>query len=89
VHPGVIRTNLGRHMGGAARFAMVTVGPLFLKTVGAGAATQTYCAVHPEAAGITGEYWSDCNVAESSALGKDLALAERLWTETERIVAAL
>ena len=65
------------------------VGPLFLKTVPQGAATQCYVAAHPDAAARTGEYWSDCNVAESSDHGRDAQLARRLWEETERIVASL
>lgn len=89
VHPGVIRTNLGRHMATGLRLAMSTLGPLFLKSVGEGAATQTFVAVHPGAAGVTGEYWADCNVAQSTAAGADRALAERLWTATEAIVAGL
>ncbi|MEQ1569322.1 MAG: SDR family NAD(P)-dependent oxidoreductase [Myxococcota bacterium] len=89
VHPGVIRTNLGRHMNPAARWAMAVLGPLALKSVPQGAATQTFVAVSPAAASVSGEYWADSNVKASSALGADLALAERLWTETERIVAGL
>lgn len=89
VHPGVISTNLGRHMPTGLRVAMGAFGPLFLKSIGEGAATQTLVAVNPKAEGVTGEYWSDCNVARSSALGADLALAERLWARTEEIVATI
>lgn len=89
VHPGVIATNLGRHMSAALRVSLSAIAPLFLKTIPQGAATQTYVAVHPGAGGITGEYWSDSNVTTSSAHGRDAALAERLWSESERIVAKL
>lgn len=89
VHPGVIATNLGRHLNPLARMAITLLGPLFFKSIPQGAATQCYVAVHPDAAGISGEYWSDCNVAEPSERAKDEALAERLWEETERIVARL
>ncbi len=87
VHPGVIATNLGRHMGTMERVGILVSGPLFLKTPGEGAATEVWAAVHPGAAGITGQYMQDCNVAESSAFGKDMALAAKLWTATEAIVA--
>jgi NAD(P)-dependent dehydrogenase (short-subunit alcohol dehydrogenase family) len=89
VHPGVIATPLFRHMGGLAKVAMSLAGPLFLKTVPQGAATQTWAAVHPEARRHSGAYFADCNVARSSALGHDDALAGRLWEESERIVAEL
>lgn len=87
VHPGVIATNLGRHMSPMAQRVLALVKPLFLKTIPEGTATQVYVAVHPDAAEISGEYWADCNVAESSKHGQDEALAERLWEETEGIVA--
>lgn len=86
VHPGVIATNLGRHMNPVGRMAMALLKPIFLKSIPQGAATQCYVAAHPDATEISGEYWVDCNVAESSRLGQDDVLAERLWQETERIV---
>ncbi len=93
VHPGVIHTNLGRHMVGWTRVAAAVglwlLGPLFLKTAAQGAATQCYVAVHPDAAGLSGEYFADCNVAVPSAHARDVDLAARLWDETERIVASL
>jgi NAD(P)-dependent dehydrogenase (short-subunit alcohol dehydrogenase family) len=89
VHPGVIATNLFRHMGAPARLAMGIAKPLFLKTVPQGAATQVWAAVHPDAPRHGGEYLADCNVARPSAQGRDVALAERLWTESERIAARL
>jgi NAD(P)-dependent dehydrogenase (short-subunit alcohol dehydrogenase family) len=89
LHPGVIRTNLSRHMGGLLNVAFVSLGPLMFKTIPQGAATQCFLATHPSVAAISGEYFADCNVATSSAAGRDMALAERLWQETERIVAAL
>lgn len=87
LHPGVIATNLGRHMSAGTRFGLLVAAPLFMKSVGQGAATQTWAAVHPDAARVNGEYLSDCNVSTSSAHGQDKALAEKLWTATEEIVA--
>jgi WW domain-containing oxidoreductase len=87
LHPGVIKTNLARSMSPIARVALGIAEPLALKTAGEGAATQTYVATHPKAAGISGEYFADCNVAKSTRLSRDPALARRLWEESERIVA--
>jgi NAD(P)-dependent dehydrogenase (short-subunit alcohol dehydrogenase family) len=89
VHPGVIQTNLGRHMNVALRATMAAAESLALKSVAQGAATQCYVATHPTVSQITGEYFADCNVARSSRLGRDDALAERLWTVSEDIVARL
>lgn len=89
VHPGVIQTNLGRHMGAFMRGTGKVFGPLFMKSPQQGAATQVWAAVHPAAAAHPGAYLADCNVATTSAAGQDDALASRLWTETERIVSRL
>ena len=91
LHPGVIMTNLGRHsQGGFSNALGEWIGkPLFLKSTAQGAATQTFASVHPEAARHNGEYFADCNPSKSSAPGRDMALAERLWEESERIVAEL
>ncbi len=90
VHPGVIATNLGRHMPGVVRALFGTLGPLIaLKSVAQGAATQTYVATHPDAAGASGEYWADCNVAKSSDHGTDKDLARALWDKTLALVDGL
>lgn len=89
LHPGVIKTNLFRTLPSVASFLFGLASPLVLKSVPEGAATQCYLAVHPAVAGISGEYFSHCNVASCSELARDAALAARLWQESERIVAGL
>lgn len=89
VHPGVIRTNLQRHLGLGLRMVFATLGPLMMKTVPQGAATQCYVAVHPAAASVSGEYFVDCKVARPSRQARDAALAAELWERTERILASL
>lgn len=90
VHPGVIATNLSRHMSSFVQATFSSIGNLlFLKSAPQGAATQCFVAVNEGAANITGEYWADCNVAACSRHGADMAMAAALWTKTEEIVAAL
>jgi NAD(P)-dependent dehydrogenase (short-subunit alcohol dehydrogenase family) len=89
VHPGVIATNLGRHMSPAMRVLMPVANAIAFKTVPEGAATQCWAAVNPATASLRGEYLADCNVATSTANGRDLAMAERLVRVTEEIVAKL
>jgi WW domain-containing oxidoreductase len=92
VHPGVIATNLGRHLGMSSIVASTVWGLgnlLFLKTIPQGAATQCYVAANPKAATISGEYWADCNVAKPRAEANDPALAAKLWDVSEKIVAGL
>jgi WW domain-containing oxidoreductase len=88
LHPGVIVTNLNRHLPLPARIVMRVATPLALKNIPEGAATQCYVAAYPGLT-LSGEYFSHCNVARSSALGEDRALGLRLWEETERIVRDL
>lgn len=78
LHPGAIATNLLRHHGFIE--GMVNwVGKYVLKNVQQGAATQCYVALHPQVKGVSGEYFSDSNIANPSALAKDTELAKKLW----------
>lgn len=88
LHPGVIPTNLNRHMSLAFRIAKPLVQRITLKTIPQGAATQCYVATHPMLAATSGAYFADCNVTEPSRVAQDDALAERLWDVTEQIVSA-
>lgn len=87
VHPGVIATNLGRHIGAAANVFFAVANPIALKSIPQGAATQCWAAAHPGAASLNGAYLADCNESKSSRHGEDMELAGRLWEESERIVS--
>jgi WW domain-containing oxidoreductase len=86
VHPGIIgTTNLSRHLNPMLR-ALIR---LFSKTIAQGAATQCYVAANPEVSDVTGQYFSDCAVTEPSEAAQDDDLGERLWTASEKLIAAL
>lgn len=87
LHPGVIHTNLARDAGGLLMTLMGIFAKPMEKSVEQGAATQCYVAVNPEAANITGEYFSDCAVAKSTAAGRNDLLAEELWNKSEELAA--
>jgi len=87
LHPGVIHTNLARSMNPMARAALAIGAPLVLKSVGEGAATTCYLAVHPGIEGVAGKYFSDCNVGKSSSRGRDEEMASKLWEVSEKIAA--
>lgn len=89
VHPGVINTNLGRHMDDGGIRAKLTNGVvgLFGKDIPQGAATQCYVATAPDLDGISGRYFANCNLARSTRPGRDKELAARLWQESEEILA--
>ncbi len=87
LHPGVIRTNLGRHFNPLLSLLMAPLFLPFSKSVAQGAATSCLLAGHPSVAGITGRYFADCREARMSALAEDDALAEKLWAVSENLVA--
>lgn len=87
MHPGVIATNLNRHMNPVVCALQRAAAPLFLKSVSQGAATEVFVATHPSLDGVSGQYSADRNVARPSANASDAALAQRLWDVSERIVA--
>jgi NAD(P)-dependent dehydrogenase (short-subunit alcohol dehydrogenase family) len=89
VHPGVIATNLSRSMNPLAALVLAAAAPLALKSVAQGAATQVYVASHPGAASVSGEYFSNSNVATPRPDANDASLATRLWEVSEKIVAEL
>jgi NAD(P)-dependent dehydrogenase (short-subunit alcohol dehydrogenase family) len=93
LHPGVIVTELGRHLSqedGAALTARISSIPF--KTVEQGAATQVWAATSPDLEGRGGLYCEDCHVAGPMApdgssgyapWAMDPEQAERLWEWSE------
>jgi len=87
VHPGSIRTSLGRSLVDEDVKRM-TAMPYRWKTVEQGAATTVVAATDPDLAGKGGAYLADCNIATPVAWAADMTAAARLWEETEKIIAA-
>jgi len=91
VHPGVIfDTNLPRNLDIPRPVLRAMVGfgnALVLKSIPQGGATQCYVAASPAAAGISGKYWVDSNVAAPRADAEDARSAKRLWEVSEQIAA--
>jgi retinol dehydrogenase 12 len=84
LHPGVVATDVWRKVPEPiARFIK-----RFMKSEEEGAATTLHCALDPEAGRETGLYYVDERAVEPSRLARDVALAQRLWAESERWVAA-
>jgi NAD(P)-dependent dehydrogenase (short-subunit alcohol dehydrogenase family) len=99
VHPGVIATELARHMvpeDVELLRARMPSGALHFKSVPAGAATSVYAATAPELEGRGGLYLEDCQVAkvddtENAAGGVrsyaiDPGAAQQLWVASEEMV---
>lgn len=78
LHPGVVQTELWRHVNGFQQFVMNMISP-FTKNSVQGAQTTIYCAVEPTLETESGGYYSDCAPASCSAAATDDDMAQKLW----------
>jgi WW domain-containing oxidoreductase len=86
LHPGATRgTGLNRDVGLPLKMAL-SAARLFMRSAPRGAATQTLLAASPSVAGVTGQYWTNCQIAAGNPLLEDADLAKRLWDVSEEIV---
>lgn len=83
LHPGVIYTELGRHLDDTF---FKGVNSLFrnlfgwmLKSLEEGAETTIYCSVDERVANDNGLYYSDCKVTKPSERARNMEDAKTLW----------
>ena len=99
VHPGVIQTELGRHMTPELMAQIMPAGSaaaFVFKTIPQGAATSVWSACTAPAEAVGGRYCEDCHVAELTddaaarggvrAYALDPAHADALWARSEEMV---
>jgi retinol dehydrogenase-12 len=85
LHPGFVRTALGRDVTGVLGAVVRLVLP-FQPGPATGADTSVYLAGSPEVADVTGGYFVKCKPTEPSALARDDRAAAQLWTLSEKLV---
>ncbi|KAG7266474.1 hypothetical protein CRUP_028423 [Coryphaenoides rupestris] len=78
LHPGVVQTELWRHLNGPQQAVMKLVSP-FTKNSVQGAQTSIYCAVEPTLENESGGYYSDCAPASPSNAAQSDESAKKLW----------
>jgi WW domain-containing oxidoreductase len=87
LHPGATRgTGLHKNMSLPLNIAS-SAARLFMRSAARGAATQALLAANPGVSGITGEFWSNCQITKGNPLLQDVGLAKRLWDVSEDLVA--
>jgi NAD(P)-dependent dehydrogenase (short-subunit alcohol dehydrogenase family) len=99
VHPGVIQTELGRHLTPELRARILPASgapTVKFKTIPQGSATSVWSAVVAPAEHVGERYCEDCRVAELTTdpaarngvrgYAIDPARAEALWTKSEQLV---
>jgi NAD(P)-dependent dehydrogenase (short-subunit alcohol dehydrogenase family) len=84
-HPGFVATRFGDESGGLLALG-TAVAKHFAITAEQGARTMIYLASSPDVAQVTGEYFYRCRPIAPSRAGRDDAMAERLWAESERLL---
>jgi len=91
LHPGVVRTELVRHMEGPAYFIMMALWPLIVfmsKTAEQGAQTSLYCALEDHGKLKGGEYYYDCEVSKKlNPVVLEDGVGEKLWKATEQYLS--
>jgi NAD(P)-dependent dehydrogenase (short-subunit alcohol dehydrogenase family) len=82
--PGFVATRFGDEAGGFYA-AGVRLAKLFAMTPEQGAETLVYLASSPDVATVSGEFFYKLRPGHVTAEGRDDAVAQRLWRESERI----
>ncbi|XP_026479135.1 retinol dehydrogenase 11-like [Ctenocephalides felis] len=91
LHPGIIHTELGRHLDSTIFPGMrwiwrSIIGPWFAKTPQQGAQTTIYCAVDDQCEEESGLYYSDCRAVRPSRAALDEEAAVKLWEISLKLV---
>ncbi|GJQ70389.1 hypothetical protein Trydic_g22819 [Trypoxylus dichotomus] len=82
VHPGVIKTELGRYFKKTYFFGLrwiLNFARLFFKTPVQGAQTTIYCAVDENAGKESGLYYAECKPTRPSKNAENVENAKKLW----------
>ncbi|XP_067253777.1 dehydrogenase/reductase SDR family member 13 [Chanodichthys erythropterus] len=86
LHPGAIKTEIGRHSNLWWRLIMAPFLLLFFSDVDSGAQTSLHCALQEGLEPLSGRYFSSCAVQNGPAKARDDATAKKLWEVSERLV---
>jgi NAD(P)-dependent dehydrogenase (short-subunit alcohol dehydrogenase family) len=87
LRPGVIPTNLGRHLPQWQVWALKTIGKPFTKTIPQGAATTCYVATSPALNKVSGYFFNHCNPHRPGGHTENAEMAAKLWTVSEELTA--
>ncbi|XP_048472491.1 retinol dehydrogenase 12-like isoform X2 [Rhincodon typus] len=85
LHPGVVRTELARHLNPVVRCGLAMLRP-FTKSPSHGAETTIFCAVAEGLEEETGQYFKDCKRATCSQSAYDDEKAKKLWEVSCRML---
>ncbi|KAL0973322.1 hypothetical protein UPYG_G00201930 [Umbra pygmaea] len=85
LHPGTIKTELGRY---SKSFFLILLNPiswLFFKNPVAGSQTTLHCALQEGLEPLSGRYFSNCTARNVYPKARDDAVAKKLWEVSESL----
>ncbi|XP_041377724.1 retinol dehydrogenase 14-like [Gigantopelta aegis] len=87
VHPGMVLTNLGRHlMPVGIKLVLTPLAWLFgIKTPTEGCQTVVYCSIAEELSNSTGKYYGNCKEDPWPKVACDDSVAKKLWEVSEKL----
>ena len=91
VHPGGVKTNLGRYMTTMQKIKFVLKMPHVLWSMvepEVGASTQVMVSILPEDELVNGAYYVDCKVAKEAESAKNMEDAQKLFDYCEKVTKA-
>jgi NAD(P)-dependent dehydrogenase (short-subunit alcohol dehydrogenase family) len=87
VHPGYVATGFARNNGPIFNFGNWLVASIFGRKPEQGARTSIYLATSPDVEGVSGKYFVDSHVVQSSPISYERATAEKLWQVSLELTA--
>jgi len=91
VHPGGVKTDLGRHMTTGQKIKFILTNPLIVMSMVSpeeGAATQVMVATVPDGKLSNGAYYADCKVTEEAESAKNMEDAKKLFDYCDKVTKA-
>jgi NAD(P)-dependent dehydrogenase (short-subunit alcohol dehydrogenase family) len=89
LHPGVVKSGFVNGLAGFGHAVTQVVNSVIGISSEQGADTIIYLATSPEVEGVSGKYFVKRKAVRSSKDSYDVELRRRLWTESERLLAAI
>lgn len=85
LHPGVVNTGLGDNNPPSLLLRAMRMLKFLMRTPEKGAETAVFLASSPDAADVTGKYWTDCHEKRTRDISYDRELQRRLWEISENM----
>ncbi|NP_991211.1 dehydrogenase/reductase (SDR family) member 13 like 1 [Danio rerio] len=86
LHPGSVRSELGRDITEwHARVLLTVVSKFFATDPVSGAQTTLYCSLQDGIEHLSGRYFSDCQLVQVKAEARDDGVAKKLWEVSEKL----